>query len=346
MLGFINKIEEIIFDPLCLLKKSINRININVLKKNIELLSKSLSLVEENIVNIVGIAPLHYFIVYFNKLAKKGSKIVYFTSWPYWDFDDKYGRWVHRYPINFKEKWKEFLSNYADRIVCVNKYGYYSLQKYSSNVYWIPHSVDASIFKPATGRRIRDRVIVLFVGRLVRSKGIFELLEVAKKIKKSNLRNLEIWFVGNGIYKYLVKMYEHKLPVRYLGYIKNEKKLAKIYSCADILVLPSKYTRNWEELFGIVIIEAMSSGLPVIVSNHVGPREIINNNYDGFLIYADPSKNRKLFVDEIYKKIITLAEDEKLRNIMGRRGRQKVLKFYDVKINAKKWMEILKNFEL
>jgi len=344
MPSYIHRIEQIVFDPLALLWRSVRKLNARYLKKNITSLREALLSVDEEMVNIVGMAPLHYFVLYFNKLVQKGACIIYFTSWPYWDFNDKHNRWVHCYPIDLRYVWKNFLSSVSG-IVCVNKLGCRFLQRYADKVFWIPHSVDTNIFKPSTNRRNKPYIVVLFVGRLVESKGILELLEVIKRIKRDNINNLVFWFVGDGPYRRIIKRYKRELPVKYLGYINNSNILARIYANADILVLPSKHRRAWEELFGIVLIEAMSAGLPVIASNHVGPRDIVNDGYDGFLIKAEPLKERELFINEMYDKIITLVENEKLRIKMGERGRKKAQQLYDVRVNMKKWVEVLRRLE-
>ncbi|PLM51431.1 hypothetical protein CWN34_29225, partial [Klebsiella pneumoniae] len=72
--------------------------------------------------------------------------------------------------------------------------------------------------------------------------------------------------------------------VNFMGHISDKSKLAAIFKEHDVLVLPSKKIDGWEELFGLVIIEAMACGLVVIASNHIGPRGIIDDGKNGFLI--------------------------------------------------------------
>ena len=203
--------------------------------------------------------------------------------------------------------------------------------------FWIPHAVDTTLFKPELKEKSKDRnsIVVLFVGRLVEDKGVLELIEAAKNIK-SHRRNIEFWFVGRGPLERYLRRLKGLLPIKYLGYIDN-KFLPKIYQKADILVLPSK-----RELFGIVLIEAMSCSLPAIASNLVGSREIITHGYDGFLIQSNPHLNKAAFIKELTEYILQLAENSDLRLKMGQRGRQKAEQLYDVKIVAKKWLEVLK----
>jgi len=290
-----------------------------------------------DLINIIGMAPLHYFVYYFQKMSLKKEPVVYLTSWPYWNFEKRYGCWVHEYPLDLRKSWMNFLKN-VDATVCVTKASYRALKKYSKNCFWIPHSVDTRLFKPGENKR-RDPVIVLFVGRLREEKGILELIEAAKKIKRHR-KDIEFWFVGQGPLKRYLNKLKKQLPIRYFDYIENMI-LPKVYQEADMLVLPSKRKRGWEELFGIVLIEALSCGLPVIASNHVGPREIITHGCDGFLIQSDPNLDRTKFIEEIAKYICLLAENMDLRREMGLRGRRKVEQLYDVKAVAEKWREVL-----
>ena len=332
--GIISTIEHIVFDPKILIYKTLKTLDFNFIVKDITSLLRPMLFYDIDAINIVGMAPLHYFVHYFQKLSLKKELVVYFTSWPYWDFEKRYGCWVHEYPLDLRKSWMDFLKK-VNAIVCVTKSSYKALKRYSKKCFWIPHSVDTTLFKPREKSKEHDSIIVLFVGSLVKEKGVLELIDVAKKIKACQ-KNMEFWFVGQGpLRSYLDKLKE-QIPIRYLGYINNTL-LPKVYQKADILVLPSKS----EELFGIVLIEAMSCGLPVIASNHVGPREIITHGYDGFLIQSNPNLDRKEFIREIIEYIRLLAENGDLRQEIGRRGRQKVEQSYDIRVVAEKWREVL-----
>jgi glycosyltransferase involved in cell wall biosynthesis len=334
----ISNIEQIVFDPKILVYKTLpQKLDFSYMVKNIASLFRSMLSYDKDAINIVGMAPLHYFVYYFQKLNLK-DPTVYFTSWPYWDFGKRYGCWVREYPLDLRKPWMDFLKN-VNAIVCVTKASYQALKRYSKKCFWIPHSVDTTLFKPRHKPKEHDLIGVLFVGRLVEEKGVLELIDVAKKIKACQ-KNVEFWFVGQGPLRSYLDKLKKQLPIRYLGHIDNTL-LPKVYQEADILVLPSKRKRRWEELFGIVLIEAMSCGLPIIASNHVGPREIITHGHDGFLIRNDPNLDRTKFIEEIAKYICLLAENMDLRREMGLRGRRKAEQLYDVKVVAERWREIL-----
>jgi glycosyltransferase involved in cell wall biosynthesis len=216
---------------------------------------------------ILGLAPFDYRLLIVSLFLKK-HKIYYHTSWPYWNgdiFPKK--KFVNKFVINF---WRKFLkrifyivtvTNYANKEIKI------SLK--INNVKTVYHSFDENFFYYKNLQRDID---FLYVGRLVKEKGIEELLEIFKN-RKENL-----YIVGDGYLKNLVKDYSVKFKnIIYLGK-KNKKNLSELYNRAKFLILNSKKTSSWEELFGIVLIEAMACGCIPIAVNHVGPREIIVSN--------------------------------------------------------------------
>ena len=115
---------------------------------------------------------------------------------------------------------------------------------------------------------------MIYVGRLVENKGIKELLSLNKNLDKE-LFSLKI--VGDGPLKNIVQEASRAYSnIDYVGYVKSKRKLFNLYCQSDIQLLFSKKTldNTWEELFGIVIIEAMYCGVPTIATSHVGPKSI------------------------------------------------------------------------
>jgi len=99
----------------------------------------------------------------------------------------------------------------------------------------------------------------------------------------------------------------------------HEEDLPYYYNLADFLVLPSTYS----ESFGLVVLEAMASGKPAIVSALPGPSLLINDGIDGFIV--QPGN-----VEALKNKIEFLAQNRELCRSMGERARQKVLQKYSL----------------
>lgn len=129
--------------------------------------------------------------------------------------------------------------------------------------YWI----DLSLFQPAGRSEIRiskhfeGHFIILFVGRLVYTKGVEIILDVAARLKDE--KDIEFLFIGQGPLSGIVQTASDSLQnVRFLGPMAS-RALSEYYRSADLLLVPSTY----EEGFGRVIMEAIASGLPVIGAN-------------------------------------------------------------------------------
>jgi glycosyltransferase involved in cell wall biosynthesis len=119
-----------------------------------------------------------------------------------------------------------------------------------------------------------DAPTILYAGRISKEKGVMELPEIFYNVREK-IRDVRIVIAGTGPAEAELK---EKLPeAEYLGWV-NHSDLPKIYSSADIFILPSKF-----DTFGCVVLEAMSCGLPVISYNTKGPKDIINDGKNGFL---------------------------------------------------------------
>lgn len=185
----------------------------------------------------------------------------------------------------------------------------------------IPNAVDEKVFNPGvSGKRVRERHhidgnIVLYVGRLVFHKGIEYLIESAKYVDATFL------IVGSGDKKKELKRFASKMgvgkKVKFVGRV-SERELPEYYAAADIFVLPSV---SRLEAFGIVALEAMATGKPVIVSDIPGVNEVIEDGVQG--IRAKPMDAR-----DISEKINRLLGDRELRMKIGAAGRKLVEEKY------------------
>ena len=117
--------------------------------------------------------------------------------------------------------------------------------------------------------------IILFVGRLSKEKGVFDVAHIYDKVRAS-IPDLKVVFAGAGPELETLKSL---LPdAKFLGWI-HKNKLRQLYTCLDIKVFPSRF-----DTFGNVILEAFSYGMPVISYNCKGPKNIIQNEINGFLV--------------------------------------------------------------
>lgn len=131
-------------------------------------------------------------------------------------------------------------------------------------------------------KKINDIRTFLFLGALIKRKGIVDLLDAVKQMKDQGVFNFRLLIAGSGLEEQRLKEYvkENKLQsyVRFLGWITKEQK-PELLQKSDVLVLPS-----YNEGLPIAILEAMSYALPIISTNVGSIAEAVKENVNGFLI--------------------------------------------------------------
>lgn len=139
-----------------------------------------------------------------------------------------------------------------------------------------PYGVDKQVFHPFEKKYDRG-LKILFVGEINQRKGILQILEAAKQLVG---QNVEFNLIGTG-HEATPELYEpYSQYVNLLGRVSFEV-LQEMYGTSHIFIFPSM-----GEGFGLVIPEALSSGLPVISSRNCSGPDIIKDGYNGFLIDA------------------------------------------------------------
>ncbi|MDK2789873.1 MAG: hypothetical protein PWP15_380 [Methanothermococcus sp.] len=142
---------------------------------------------------------------------------------------------------------------------------------------------DRNEFRMNLGVHPHEKMI-LFVGRLVYQKGVEYLIRAFPKILNSH-PDSKLVIAGTGDMKDYLEGIASQLGCRdrviFLGFT-NGDSLKKLYKCADICVIPSVY-----EPFGIVALEAMAAGTPVVASSVGGLSEIIQHEHNGVWVYPE-----------------------------------------------------------
>jgi glycosyltransferase involved in cell wall biosynthesis len=163
--------------------------------------------------------------------------------------------------------------------------------------------------------KLEDKPIVLFVGNLIKRKNVDSLLE-AKKIAHSDYY---LVVVGDGpLYKKLTKKVEDD-NIHDVIFTGARDDVENIIPSCDVLILPS-----FSESFGLVLIEALACGKPVIGSDVGGITEIINDDV-GLLV--NPKK-----VSSIAKAIDNIINDNDLRLVLSMNARSRALDFSKVDV--------------
>ncbi|MBU9723467.1 MULTISPECIES: glycosyltransferase family 4 protein [Bacillaceae] len=156
--------------------------------------------------------------------------------------------------------------------------------------------------------QIKEKNILLYVGRLSPEKDIRIVLETFFSLPEDIKKNTHLMIVGDGpLYKSLLSSKSNQIT--FTGFLEG-KELAEVYASSDIFLFPSP-----TETFGNVVLEAQASGLPVIGANAGGVKNLIKDGQTGFL--CEP-KN----ADEFVRKTITLLAQDNFRQTFGKQARE------------------------
>jgi spore coat protein SA len=143
-----------------------------------------------------------------------------------------------------------------------------------------PHVVKRARLRKKYG--LQGTFVFAFAGRIIPRKGLPVLMKAMSKVRKS-VPQVSLVIAGRGISNYMdrLKNKAHRLGVSaaFIGY-KSHQKMHEVYGMSDCLVCPSQK----HEAFGLVNVEAMATGIPVIASQIGGMKEIIQHGKNGFLI--------------------------------------------------------------
>ena len=174
----------------------------------------------------------------------------------------------------------------------------------------IPNGIDVDVYKPghAPIRHLRDdNVNILFVGRLEKRKGLGDLLRAYRSMS-ARLPQTRLIIVGDGPLRGKLESYvsRHHLPnVILAGFVPDTVK-PRYYASADIFCAPA----TGAESFGIVLLEALASGLPVVATEVPGYMSVLEPGRDRVTV---PTKSWR----ELAASLVVLARDPDLRRRLG-----------------------------
>jgi glycosyltransferase involved in cell wall biosynthesis len=175
----------------------------------------------------------------------------------------------------------------------------------------IPNCVDYEYLNVEQARHEGDST-VLFVGSISEPKGVMYLPEMLMKIKK-NIENVKLIICGRGQLADKIKKEFKKRNLQnnviFKGFVDN-KNLLHVYKMAHVVVMPS----IWAEICGVVGLEALACGVPVIATNVGGIPEWLKDGENGFIV---PPRN----TDILAEKVIELLKDKNKRVSFGKKGR-------------------------
>jgi glycosyltransferase involved in cell wall biosynthesis len=234
-----------------------------------------------------------------------------------------HGSDVFSFRTGYKAKLLRFIAGKADALT-VNSTATQSIVK---NTYWqeaeiIPMGVDLTKFtgKPGSRRFLKEHGIngplLLTVGRLIELKGFRHAIEAMPLIKQSYPK-AKLVIVGDGPDEEMLKKLSIISGVNenviFTGRVTPDK-MPEIFAACDIYLCPSKEVKDGgTEALGVVLLEALATGKPVVAADSGGIPDIIKDNQTGLLV---PQANNQALADGVIK----LLSDKRLRNRLVKSG--------------------------
>lgn len=225
---------------------------------------------EETIV--LGFAPWDWRLLVYRQLARR-NQIILHTSWPDWA-DHKVPRSGGPLLGLRKRAWVRFLADPAVTVVCVMPQIRDELaERFGATATVIPHAVQDAFFDQNPARDETGSLRLLYVGELSAKKGIPQLLTLVRDLAGEGVT---LTLVGDGPLRGACEKASEAVPsIMVHGPERNRNRLAEIFGEHHVLMLLSQREGGWQELFGIVVIEAVAAGVAVVASNHIGPQTLL-----------------------------------------------------------------------
>ena len=226
---------------------------------------------------------------------------------------------------------RRFLGGYARRLhgrIAVSAAARHFIDRYFPGDYkLIPNGVDLTRYEGIEPiERWRDGTAnILFVGRFEQRKGLLVLLKAFRVLRRAGL-DCRLIVVGSGPQEREVRRYiatRGLKGVELLGRVGDAEK-ARLFATADVFVSPA----TGQESFGIVLLEAMAAGTPIVCSDIHGYKGVVRRGEEALLV---PPRDHQALVGAVSR----LLEDPALRATMGASGHVRAQQFSWPSITAK-----------
>lgn len=193
---------------------------------------------------------------------------------------------------------------------------------------YIPNGIDVEEYSNIEPVKDMHHPSIFFVGRLIKIKGV-DILIKALQIIKTSIPDIHLYIAGEGPLRERLESLAVKLNVdkniTFLGFVSDKK--IQMLASTDVFVMPSRF-----ESFGIVALEALAAGAPVVAANVGGIPDILDNGRYGILVEPENP-------EDLAQKIIMLIENPDLRKKLSEMGKQRA-KEYSWDHIAKRTLEI------
>ncbi|MCF8227293.1 MAG: glycosyltransferase family 4 protein [Bacteroidales bacterium] len=256
----------------------------------------------------------------------------------YYGEESNYSFTFHAHDIYFNNKWFSKLVNNSSVSISISEFNVNFVKANYDNLNYkkikisrlgvsIPEVIEQE-------KNTKESTFNLgFLSWFVEKKGIFYLLRAIKHFRNSDIKLI---LAGDGPLKEKILLYiknnNLEKNVKYIGEVRGEQK-SDFYNSLDAFILPSITLANDMDGIPVVLMEAISYGLPIISTSVSGIPEICRGEYNGLLIREKKSSDIVDAIEFLYKK-------DKKRKAFGRKSRE-LSKNYDIVKNSNKKAKIL-----
>lgn len=197
----------------------------------------------------------------------------------------------------------------------------------------VPNSFDLDLYRLREERESRSRIVILSIARFVEKKGLIYLINAFNQLSEAR-ENAELWLVGYGPEENSLRQAASgNERIKFFGAM-SEEETRKVYAGADIFALPCIQTATGDgDGVPTTLLEAMAFELPVVGTNLLSTPCYVRDGEEGFLV---PPRD----VVSLAGALERLCADQKLREEMGRLGRERVSRICDIKKNVLSLEEI------
>jgi 1,2-diacylglycerol 3-alpha-glucosyltransferase len=286
--------------------------NLNISIASTKELIKILDINKVQIVHIQTVSPIAK-VAYKSAQILNLKKVFTYNMLPeHYSSNSILGKIMSNYIKNSIKK----ICKKCDLVICPATEILKEIKKINSNSIYLSNCCDFEELKKEEKIQTNGKFILTYIGRLANEKNIKILI---KALYLLNNNNYELWIIGDGFKKRELIKLSKKLniinQIKFLGFHEHSE-LGKFYNSCDVFILPSLY-----ETQGMVVLEAMYFGKPVIITDSIiSAKDLVENGKNGFIVKYNSTK-------QLANRIKLLKENKQLYIKMGKESKIKSRKY-------------------
>lgn len=184
----------------------------------------------------------------------------------------------------------------------------------------------------------QETLKVVFTARMVKEKGVIEVIEAAERLRKDYEGKVEFWLCGRlaaNVDAVPREELERRCDGKYIKWLGFQKDIKSILEQCHIMVFPSYYREGVPKS----LIDACAVGMPIVTTCSIGCKDVVDNGVNGFLVPVRDS-------EALAQKLRILIADKELRARMGRAAREKAEREFSIETVIAKHLEIYEELRI